>query len=276
MVNNRARNGGRDDYFTSKHYANKVVDWLAPCLPENYWLIEPAAGNGVLLDALTHAGHVWHAANDIYPLRADIREQDFFDIEVLPENTVVFTNPPFGHACSLAVRFFNHAASLNATIIALIVPLTFRKASIKRRLDNHYKKVLDRLGPKNGFILPQTQEPYHVPTCFQVWKRVLRPIKRKVGPLTSPYFSFVKDTEQFDWCVKRCGGSAGQIIEEPERMDSDSDYFIRAVCGYKEQVGQALIAADFAKHKDRTAGTRSLSKRELIAETHKILVEFIQ
>lgn len=276
MLENRARNGGRDDYFTSSGYADQVVAWLAPFLPRNYRLIEPAAGNGALLDALKRGGHVWHRASDIVPMRGDIERLDFFDIEQLPKNAVVFTNPPFGHACSLAVRFFNHAASLGAAIIALIVPLTFQKASIERRLNAYYKKVADHVGPKNAFIIPQTGESYHVPTCFQVWQRQDHPVERPVDPLTSPYFTFVKHTEPYHWCVKRCGGSAGQIIDDGCRMDPDSDFFIRAAPRYRAAVADALSRADFSVYKDRTAGTRSLSKRELIAAVHKILVEALQ
>jgi len=271
MVKNRALHGGRDDYFTSLAYADLCVSWLLPLIPHNAPIIEPAAGNGEFLRALERAGRNCAWAGDLHPASAGIEQTDFFQVDGLPMNCVVLTNPPFGHACSLAVRFFNHAGALGASTIAFIVPRTFQKSSIQNRLDPHYRLILDEVGPRNAFYLPQDKTPYHVPTCFQVWERGKLARVPTIGSTTSAFFEFVKFKDNWQFAVKRAGGRAGQLIPPNGSMDPDSDYFIRAKHGHKDAVEKALKTVDFSVERDKTAGTRSVSKRELVASLEALL-----
>lgn len=272
MLNTRTLKGGRDAYFTKAAYADQCVAMLLPFISTDDEITEPAAGNGEFIRALARAGLIVTRAYDIHPMAPGIAEMNWFEAEGDLNLGVVVTNPPFGHACSLCVPFFNHSANLNAGTIAFIVPQTFQKSSLHARLDRRYKLVLDETSPRNSFYIPETGDTRHVQTCFQVWQRLpdgeLRDVTR--GPTTSRFFAFVRPGEAWDWCVKRAGGSAGRIVTK-NGGDPDSDYYIRSAPGYEAAIRSALDSADFSGVKGRTAGTNSVSKRELIAELEKFL-----
>ena len=124
------RVAGLDKFYTRPDIARQcireIADWHQWSL-----VVEPSAGNGSFLANI-------HAATkiglDIAPEHPDVLRADFFEY-VPPVSTriLVIGNPPFGKGGSLAIRFFNHAATFAHTI-AFIVPRTFRRISVQNKL----------------------------------------------------------------------------------------------------------------------------------------------
>jgi hypothetical protein len=274
MKLNRSKNGGVDDYYTQPDFARQCALMITPIIRRDQFFVEPSAGDGAMLRALEWVGiQNYSVGYDIKPRADTIREKDWFDVLDIGDRAVVFGNPPFGFACSTAVRFFNHAAKLRAEIIAFILPRTFRKTSVVNRLDPQYERILDADAPKNAFLLPDTGEPYHIPACFQVWVRVPegRSRSRVVLPLRSSNFDVVPHSEPWDFAVRRAGGKAGQLLD-PERdsLTPSSTLFLKATGVEVAELHAALKAMEF-RGKDNTAGVRSVSKREFTAAIDRLL-----
>ena len=93
--------GKRSDFELRKHGAYdtppEAVRGLLPHLGDRQRFFEPCAGQGMLIDALTDAGHACSGAIDIEPRRQDIVQGDVFKSRFLPENgfELFITNPPW-------------------------------------------------------------------------------------------------------------------------------------------------------------------------------------
>lgn len=133
-----------DKYYTPQSMINLCMDELTQVIGKNCQLIEPSAGDGRFVLEARQRGYNAHGY-DIHPDTQGIDQMDFLtsyveDFHLLGAPTVVYGNPPFGKGCSLAIRFFNHAAStLNPDVIAFIIPSSFgKKLSMRERLDHRY------------------------------------------------------------------------------------------------------------------------------------------
>jgi hypothetical protein len=113
------------------------------------------------LDLLTN-----YIALDIKPEGDNIVEQDFLTFSSDYTNYITIGNPPFGNRSSLAIDFFNKAATISE-VIAFIVPVSFMKWNVQKNLDNNFA-LIDYL-----YLEPESftsnDEPYSVRTVFQVW-----------------------------------------------------------------------------------------------------------
>ena len=145
--------------------------------------MEPAAGTGAFYKLLPLEKRL---GIDLAPKCADVRPQDFFKVDelpVLPQDTAVISNPPFGKRGKLAIDFFNHAADL-ADIVAFIVPVNFRKFGTHKRLDVSMRFISKLPLPRDAFHL-ETGKSYSVNTEFQIWTRLVsaHPDMREYKPL---------------------------------------------------------------------------------------------
>lgn len=107
----------KDQYFTSPQAADAIVGWLA----SKGWfdgvqnIVEPCAGGKALVYAvLDKYPHINMHMYDLNPLSPDIIEMDSLKLPnkktgliggLDPENTKIFSNPPFGYSNSLAKKF---------------------------------------------------------------------------------------------------------------------------------------------------------------------------
>lgn len=276
----RAKNGGRDDYLTLPDVANKCVNLLATSLKfKPALLVEPSAGAGDFLYALKDWGgkmrKVPQLALDVHPLAPGIKQQSWFDCTArLPKKTVVVGNPPWGMSASMAIKFFNHAAHLRAKVIAFIVPMTFRKASVLKRLDDRYELVADMPLERRSFYILPKREVVEVPSCFQIWRRLPKgQRRRKPRSLVSTLFRFVKDDDDWDYAVRRVGGRAGKLLERKASLSPSTTLFLKAAPGAHATLGRVLRQVDFSDTRDNTAGVRSVSKSELAAAVVKLAVQ---
>ena len=100
-------------------------------------ILEPSAGTGVFLELLPEDKRI---GIDLEPKHPEITKQDFFLYKGTED--LVIGNPPFGRVSSLAIKFFNHAATF-ADTIAFIIPRTFRRVSVQNKLNLHFHLVED-------------------------------------------------------------------------------------------------------------------------------------
>lgn len=125
-----------DQFYTNpepaRQYARRVLDAYGSATD---CFVEPAAGAGAFARPLREAGKPVISV-DIAPRGEGIRQADFLRDDLWPDTDkiAVVGNPPFGKNSSLVVKFFNRAAE-RADTIAFIVPRTFRKHSVHRRLN---------------------------------------------------------------------------------------------------------------------------------------------
>lgn len=247
-----------DQFYTHPDIARQCIDILQKHNPIGVW-IEPSAGNGSFLNQVPNA-----IGYDIDPKIDTILRADFLTVE-LPNNCVVFGNPPFGRQCSLAKRFIQHA-SVHAKIIAFILPLSFTKPSMQKAFPIHFHLEESWILPKNSFLVDD--KPYNVPCVFQIWIR--KDIPRKIDAKLIPKgFAFVKNTEVHDFVFRRVGGNAGRCSLPDEIHNKQCHYYIKLDNPTKrDNIIQASQTYTFPSN---TTGPRSLSKDEAIEFIHHTL-----
>lgn len=251
---NENRSRELDQFYTCPKVAsdcyNKLMNYLEPM---DYRFIEPSAGTGSFLHILP-PGSIGY---DIDPKHPHIVRDDFLQINMpYDDNIIVIGNPPFGKNASKAVRFFNHAA-LGAFIIAFILPRTFGKDSILRRLHCHYHLRREWPVPDKSFLFDGKQ--ISIPTVFQIWEWApeVRPLPHV--SIEHPDFEFTTpDKAQF--AVQRIGENAGKIHHDLTKSAS-SHYFIRPL---KPCVEAIMKMIDFSPTARMTAGNPSIAKTELV------------
>lgn len=218
----KIREEGLDKFYTIPTYSKKCIDKVFELYDINKFelIIEPSAGNGSFLNQINSKNKI---GLDIEPEGQDILKMDFFNYHphLASENVLVMGNPPFGKVSSLAIKFFNHAAKWS-TIIAFIVPRTFRKPSVQNKLDNNFHLIYDEDVPiKPCCFQPQMM----VKCCFQIWEK--RDTKRQTINLPTKHehweflaFGPLDDKGQptppigADFAMRAYGGKIGEIKKE--------------------------------------------------------------
>ena len=256
-----------DQFYTRPAVALECWRFLGShveCSPSDRWL-EPSAGAGAFFELLPARQRI---GLDIDPRHCEVVRQDFlgeFEPPAHQGRWLTVGNPPFGKNTSLAVRFFNKAATFS-DVIAFVVPLTFRKHSLQQRLDSCFSLLAELPLDKDAFVFEG--KPYSVPCCFQVWVRSATPRQWTAPVLEHPDFEFVR-REQAHFAIRRVGRSAGKVIRDFHRYASTSHYFVRSRIG-PELLAQRLEALCLTHEKWSTAGVASLGKRELVAAYQKV------
>lgn len=238
-----------DQFYTNSCIAKICVDLLKRHADSDIW-IEPSAGTGSFLQHVPDA-----IAYDIDPKYPGIIQKDFLTTE-LPNDCVVFGNPPFGRQSSMAKKFIRHASS-SAAFIGFILPKSFMKPSMQHCFPLQYHLIETYSIPPNSFIL--NENPYDVPCVFQIWKREEH--SRMIEPKTCPIgFQFVKKSDSHDLVIRRVGVNAG-MCSFPNDQSVQSHYFIKT----DDSVDIHLIiqASKTWAVIENTVGPKSLSKSEI-------------
>jgi hypothetical protein len=162
------RNEGLDKFYTIPAYSKKCIDKVFELFDKSGFdlIVEPSAGDGSFFNQIDSDNLI---ALDISPGNTNIIEMDFFDYAPHPQmkNILVIGNPPFGKISSTAIKFFNHSAKWSS-VIAFIVPRTFRRPSVQNKLSNMFHLKHDEdVSTKPCCFQPQMT----VKCCFQVWER---------------------------------------------------------------------------------------------------------
>lgn len=278
------RETGLDKFYTKPDVAQHCLELLGSRYPWTRWshVIEPSAGNGSFSSRIPPPARERTTAIDIAPEHPTIRQVDFFTFR-LPESeergggVLVVGNPPFGRVSSLAIRFFNHAATF-ADVIAFIVPRTFRRVSVQNKLDPHFHCVLDEDVRQD----PCAFEPSMAVKCtFQVWER--RPTElrgRVVLPTSHPHWSFLPFgpldaagqptppmTARPDFALRAYGGRCGDIRHTEAEMAvlrPKSWHWIKADGPVSAAELQARFAALDYRESENTARQNSIGRGELV------------
>ena len=247
-----------DKFYTKSDISKLCIDMLN--LSDFDLIIEPSAGNGSFSKQINNC-----IAYDLVPEDESIIQQDFFELDITQFNdkkVLTIGNPPFGVQNNLAIAFFNRAAKYSDTI-AFILPKSFMKESIQRKLDLsfHLEKFIEL--PYNSFLL--NGEEYGVNCVFQVWKK--KNIKR-IAKKKNFCYSYIEfgNVNDFDFIVRRVGGNAGKayILKEGETVSTQSNYFIKNKTSISNEALVDIINGIKMDAVNYSVGPRSLSKIELI------------
>lgn len=143
--------GGRGKVFHTKAHDRKKGEkyytpaWVTRCLIRVLGgrlttvplIVEPAAGDGKIVDELRHHGYAVEAS-DLTPDRFDIVSIDFFSMTaILSPAAAIITNPPFGVGGRLAFQFCWHALRLmeqRCGLVAMLLRDDFDSAKGRRKL----------------------------------------------------------------------------------------------------------------------------------------------
>lgn len=221
MTTIEIREQGLDKFYTIPKISKKCIESVGLIYDWSKWelVVEPSAGNGSFLNIIPSDKKI---GIDISPENQDIIKQDFFTYKPLSsiKDILVIGNPPFGKVSSLAIKFFNHASNW-ATVIAFIIPRTFRRISVHNRLNQNFHLVFDEDIPTN----PCSFTPkMMVKCCFQIWEK--REEKREFHDLPTSHIDWdfldfgPKDSngqptppDGADFAIRAYGGKCGEIVK---------------------------------------------------------------
>lgn len=243
-----------DQFYTDDDVAKEMYDWFCTQFdPNELVFVEPSAGRG----AFSRLFPADSLAYDIDPQGPGIIKADFLSTPLPKAGRVaVVGNPPFGKNASMAVKFFNHAAT-KAKVIAMIFPLTFQKVSLQNRLNLKFHCIAEKVVPQNAFIMSGQKK--NVPAVFQIWARGENSRGKNILPTTHPDFKFTS-ADSAAFAIQRVGADAGKVHHDFS-SSKNSHYFMSANA---EGVELVFTSIDFGPVARRTAGVPSLAKTELV------------
>ena len=152
-----------DKYYTPYHVVKEVVNTVKGLdLPISN-IIEPSAGNGAFIEALSNAFPTTEVDYyDLHPEHNLIKEQNFLALDVpYQKDRLIIGNPPFGNRNSLSVKFYKKAITLG-DYIAFILPIS--------QLDNTKQMYeFDLFYSKDLGVNKYSDVDLHC--CFNIYKR---------------------------------------------------------------------------------------------------------
>ena len=240
-----------DAYFTPETSARFCSDLLKDYewVTSNTTTLEPCCGNGSLAKFVPGVIEV-----------RDLIDYGFTNtiisdyLKSTPSRyDLVYTNPPFGRAGSIASKVFNRAA-LETDKIAMILPSSFRKISIVDRLNQWFHPVVDELLPCQLFELPDGSTR-KVNTVFQMWER--RNYQRGYFRSVTNCLDFFRQVPQdiAEYAFRGQGASAGKVLEGLDYSPAST----RFLSGGKEKVQQF----DWTTLASFTAGIPAIGLRDV-------------
>ncbi|MCA8448900.1 Eco57I restriction-modification methylase domain-containing protein [Burkholderia vietnamiensis] len=266
-----------DQFYTAPAVAQSLFQTLLKRLGrkvKGLTFVEPSAGAGAFFEQFPEGS----IGLDLDPHCPGVEQADFFDwTPEDPAAPMVFVgNPPFGKNASLAVKFFNRAASFAGTsVIAFVVPRSFEKESVQKRLARAFHLTHQEVLPAGSFVFQG--EPYDVPCVFQVWERLSDADRVRVAaPVeaarTHPDFRLLPDDDRFsaDFAIQRVGSAAGAVKDTFGRLSTGSHYFVRAADRFAKDEVRAVferlqLDGAWDAVKARSAGNPSIAQGELVA-----------
>jgi predicted RNA methylase len=265
-----------DKFYTIQETVEKCIDLFKKHIEYKYndLIIEPSAGNGAFIDHIKLLG-TDTLFYDISPEHPEIITQDFLKLDYKRSGATihVFGNPPFGKQSSLAIKFIKKAAEF-ADTISFILPKSFKKDSLKKKIPLNFHMVLEE--DTNGFIIKQNCpsgsvvfKKHNVPCVFQIW--IKKDYDRIIASIAIP-IGFHFDKEKPDISLRRVGSNAGLVSTFNIDLKSiQSHYFIK-FDNFDENLLNKLKHLNI-EQANYTTGPKSISKSELIPILNSIILE---
>ena len=219
-----SRKNSTEQFYTLPEVALDFASEVVKIYGKDAKFIEPCGGRGAFVDALISLGVKPDriTAFDIDPKHNLVHKKDFLndDLGFIEPNQIVLTNPPYGRACSLAIKFFNKCAALKVRSVAFLVPSSFHKVAISDRLDLNFDIRTYRKAPNVSFYTDKdgANDRGRLSTEFQIWERKNeKRVKRKF--LRHPWLEFVpwhmvRSGASYDFCIRTHGSGCGQILDK--------------------------------------------------------------
>lgn len=258
-----------DQFYTRPEVASMCMEKIRQIVPIediSLW-IEPSAGTGIFLDIMPEPKRGFdidaeHAGNEV-----EIQNFLTWDYHGLPRGVATVGNPPFGKNSSLALEFIKQAAKFSDWI-CMILPRTFEKETMQNKIPRNFELVEDSMMVLEPYSFMHDNEPYDVPCCFQIWRKLpvgeVRGMYRQVR--SHPDFSFVNEPEEADFAFQRVGVKAGMASVEGLKRSWKSNHFIKASEGVDwKALMDDFNSIDWKSISGKTAGNPSISKGEMVA-----------
>jgi hypothetical protein len=262
-----------DKYYTKPEIATACIEVVCQYVnirPESI-LLEPSAGNGAFVPGMQRLASRYNCELlffDIKPECVGISTLDYFHF-IPPENKTIHLigNPPFGRQSSMAMRFIQKSCEFCESF-SFILPRSFKKQSVQRRIPPNFHLVLQMDIPDDSFLV--NGEPYSVPCVFQIWRR--ESFFRETLPvITTEKFKFVKKTESPDVSVRRVGVNAGRVDTDTDKS-IQSHYFIRFTDRDPDIISRNIsLISRVSFEFNNTVGPKSISKPELVERYESVL-----
>jgi hypothetical protein len=252
---------GKEQFYTPLELAHSLVDDVESVLGslKGKSVLEPAGGTGSFVEAAFARGAKEVISFDIEPLHEKVLLGSFLEQELMQQNLITISNPPFGRNNSLSIPFFNHAA-LVSDAICFIVPRSWRKWSVTNRLNLNFELVSDRdldidYMDSSGELISDKSK---LATCFQIWRKTVKP--RVPVKITDMGVIQKVSPELADVSMTIFGYGCGSIKQDFERVPNTTQLFLKL---NHPQALSALRSVNFSKFFKNTAYTEALSIQEI-------------
>lgn len=206
-----------DKYYTAPDVAKFCISKVN--LNEYDRIIEPSAGNGSFSKLIPNA-----EAYDLIPEDPSVKKQDFLKFNTDKGNILVIGNPPFGKNSNLAIQFINNAAKFARTI-AFILPATFMRENLLKKLDSHV--VLSRAYelPKNSFLI--NGRPYDVNCRYFIFNVIKGERKNFENQKTDDFkISSADFGDKNEISILRKGYHPGRVLAKDSNIKPSSRFYI--------------------------------------------------
>ena len=221
-----------DKFYTSSSAVKLCIDKIKQYIniATTDLIIEPSAGNGAFIDSIKLLSNNYKFY-DIKPEHTEVIKQDYLQFQLLPSDSSakihVIGNPPFGRQSSLAIKFIKKSCEFCDTL-SFILPLSFKKDSLRAKVPIQFHLVTEITLPKKSFIIDEHE--HDVPCVFQIWEKRdhSRGIIEKLDPIG---YTFVEKPENPDISFRRVGINAGTITDIIEDQKVQCFYFIKFTNG---------------------------------------------
>jgi hypothetical protein len=275
MTSTGLKRNTNDKFYTNPETVNLCMSTLLKVIAvdKTDLLIEPSAGAGAFIDNIKKITNNYLFI-DLMPEHPEIIKQDFLKYEITNNlnRVIIIGNPPFGRQSSQAIKFIKKSCEI-ADIFAFILPMSFKKDSLKRHIPNNFHNLIEIELKKDSFNI--NGKIHNVPCVFQIWKKEshLRELLVKVIPIG---YTFIKKPDEYlENCisVRRVGINAGKIytvFEEILSLSIQSHYFIKFD---KVLNSNEINKLSNIKYEHNTVGPKSISKPEIIQAFNTLLGE---
>ena len=269
-VNKISVSSNLDKFYTKPEIATCCVSHFRNHIKvtKNDLIIEPSAGNGSFLLSLNKI-NCKKCYLDVIPENEQILQQNFLKYSAIKSKNKIHVigNPPFGKQSSMAIKFIKHAATF-ADSISFILPKSFKKDSLKKRIPLNFHLLYQIDLPENSFFVSNNLCK-KVPCIFQIWKKK-NSNRKKVLPLKPKNFVFVKKDQNPHIAFCRVGAGAGKISIDWLDKNIQTHYFIRFKTS-KIFEKFLKLQRTFIFESKNTVAAKSISKQELIKNCDKLL-----